>query len=221
MQTQTRFWSRLGALGIAYAVLMVIAQVLIGNTPGTSASGATVLAFYRGHKASEMAAVFVLAAAVLAFSFFLGSLRNTLSRNDEGRQLANVVTAGGAIYVVGLLMMGALSVALVDAGHYKLAGAAQALNVLSSDLWVPVVVGLSVLSLGTGVSALRNSGLPRWLGWASIVLGILAVAGPVGAIAFLLAPVWTLVVGIAILRSPSSDQGRVEHAAVAYSSVNG
>jgi hypothetical protein len=220
MQTQTRFWSRLGALGIAYAALFVIAQVLIGNGPGTSASGATVLTYYRGHKASEIAGVFVIAVAVVAFSFFLGSLRHTLSRNEEGRQLANVVTAGGAIHVVGLLMMAALSVALVDAGNYKMTGAAQTLNVLSSDLWVPVVVGLSVLALATGVSALRNAGLPKWLGWASIVLGILAVAGPAGAIAFLLAPVWALTVGIVILRSSTSDQALVEPAPVAYAAVN-
>ncbi len=137
----------------------------------------------------------------MALTFFLASLRHTLSRTDEGRHLANVVTAGGAVYAVGLMMMAALTVALVDAAKDHLAGTAQTLNVLSSDLWVPVVVGISLLGLGTGLSALRSATLPTWLGWASVVLGVLALAGPIGAIAFLLVPVWALVTGIVIVRS--------------------
>ena len=201
MQTQTRFWSRLGALGGAYAVLFVIANILIGNEPGAGAGGATVLRYYHAHRATETAGVFVAALAVVALTFFLASLRHTLSRTDEGRHLANVVTAGGAVYAVGLMLMAALMVALVDAANHHLTGTAQTLNVLSNDMWVPVVVGLSLLGLGTGVSALRSATLPTWLGWASVVFGILALAGPAGAIAFLLAPVWALVTGIVIVRS--------------------
>ena len=152
-------------------------------------------------RATETAGVFVAALAVVALTFFLASLRHTLSRTDEGRHLANVVTAGGAVYAVGLMLMAALMVALVDAANHHLTGTAQTLNVLSNDMWVPVVVGLSLLGLGTGVSALRSATLPTWLGWASVVFGILALAGPAGAIAFLLAAVWALVTGIVIVRS--------------------
>ncbi len=201
MQTQTRLWSRLGVLGGVYAVLFVIANFLIGNDPGTGADGPTVLRYYQAHRAAETAGVFVVAVAVVALTFFLASLRHTLSRTDEGRHLANVVTAGGAVYAVGLMLMAAMTVALVDAAKDHLTGTAQTLNVLSSDLWVPVVVGISLLGLGTGVSALRSATLPTWLGWASVVLGVLALAGPVGAIAFLLVPVWALVTGVVIMRS--------------------
>ncbi len=112
-----------------------------------------------------------------------------------------MVTAGGAVYAVGLLMMATFMLASVDAAHYHLAGTAQTLNLLSNDTWIPVVVGLSLLGLGTGVSALRSATLPKWLGWVSAVFGVLALAGPAGAIAFLIAPVWALVTGIVILRS--------------------
>ncbi len=201
MQTQSRFWSRLGVLGGAYAVLFVIANILIGNEPATGAAAGTVLRYYHTHRATEMAGVFTAALAIVALTFFLASLRHTLSRTDEGRHLANVVTAGGAVYAVGLMLMAALTVALVDAANDHLSGTAQTLNVLSNDMWVPVVVGLSLLGLGTGVSALRSATLPTWLGWASVVLGVLALAGPAGGIAFLLAPVWALVTGIVIVRS--------------------
>jgi hypothetical protein len=216
MDIKSRFWSRLGGLGVVYAVLFVIAQALIGNGPGTGASGAAIVTYYRAHRASEIAGVFVVAVAVVAFSFFLAALRRTLGRNEEAGQLGNVITTGGAVYIVGLLLMAVSLIALVDAAHHQLGGAAQTLTVFSNDLWVPVVTGLSVLALGTGVSVLRTGGLPRWLGWASVGLGVLSLSGPAGAIAFLLAPVWALVVGIAILRAPLGTGTPVETSTTAY-----
>jgi hypothetical protein len=220
MQTQTKFWSRLGVLGGVYAVLFLIANVLIGNQPGTGATGTTIVSYYHTHRTAETAGVFVAALAVVALTFFLASLRHTLSRTDEGRFLANVVTAGGAVYAVGLMLMAALMVALVDAANNHLAGPVQTLNLLSNDLWVPVVVGLSLLGLGTGVSALRSATLPTWLGWGSVVFGVLALAGPAGAIAFLLAPVWALVTGIVIMRSSRTTTVVADPAPAGFTTVD-
>ena len=201
MTTQSRMFPRLGGLGIVFAALFVATFVLTGNEPGTGASGATVVKYYHEHHSGETAAVFVVAAAVLAFAFFIASLRRRLAEHADGRDLAPVVTIGAAVLMGGLLLMGALTIALVDAAHYQMTGAAQTLNVLSSDVWVPVVVGLSLGALGTGVSALRSAALPGWLSWASIGLGVLAVAGPLGAVAFLITPLWALATGIVLIRS--------------------
>ncbi len=91
--------------------------------------------------------------------------------------------------------------ALVDAANNNLAGTAQTLNVLGNDMWVPVVAGLAMLGLGTGVAALRSATLPKWLGWVSVVFGVLALACPAGGIAFLVAPAWALVTGIVLICS--------------------
>ena len=203
MQTQTRFWSRLGVLGGIYAVLFVIANILL-NEPGSGTAGATVVKYYHDHQTSETIGVFAVAFAVVALTFFLASLRRTLSATDEGRYLTSVITAGGAVYAAGLMIMTSLTVALIDAANSKLPATAQTLNVLSSDMWLPVVVGLALLGLGTGVSALRSATLPKWLGWASVAFGLLALAGPAGGIAFLVAPAWALVIGIVIMRSSRS-----------------
>jgi len=181
-------------------VLFVIASILLGE-PGSGTAGAAVVKYYHSHQTTETAGVFAVAFAVVALTFFLASLRRTLSATDEGRYLANVVTAGGAVYAAGLMMMTALTVALIDAAKNNMPGTAQTLNVLSSDMWLPVVVGLALLGLGTGVSALRSATLPKWLGWVSVAFGLLALAGPAGGIAFLVAPAWALVIGIVIMRS--------------------
>ena len=201
MQTQSRFWSRLGVLGGVYAVLFVIASTLLGE-PGSGTAGPAVVTYYHDHQTTETAGVFAVAFAVVALTFFLASLRRRLSATDEGRYLANVVTAGGAVYAAGLMITTALTVALIDAAKDNMPGTAQTLNVLSSDMWLPVVVGLALLGLGTGVSALRSATLPKWLGWVSVAFGLLALAGPAGGIAFLIAPAWALVIGIVIMRSP-------------------
>jgi len=221
MTTQSRMFQRLGGLGIAFSVLFVAANFLFGSNPSTGASGAKVISYYQAHRVAEMAGVFVVAAAAIAFTFFLAGLRNKLGATDEGRRLSPTITVGGAVYVVGLLLLAALQIALVDAAHYRIDAAAQALNVLSADLWVPVVVGLSIVSLGTGVSAVRNATLPKWLAWASVALGILAVAGPIGGVAFLVAPLWTLAVGIVLLRSAATGETAPSHEAVASNAPAG
>jgi hypothetical protein len=212
METKTKFWSGLGLLGGAYAALFVIANFLIGE-PGSGSTGAEVVRYYHDHQTAEMVGVFAVAFAVVALMFFLASLRRTLSGTDEGRHLASVITAGGAVYAVGLMTGAALTVALVDAAKNDLAGTAQTLNVLGNDMWVPVVAGLAMLGLGTGVAALRSATLPKWLGWVSVVFGVMALAGPAGAIAFLVAPAWALVTGIVIIRSARATTAPGEPAA--------
>jgi hypothetical protein len=166
MTTQSRIFQRLGGLGIAFSVLFVAANFLFGSSPSTGASAAKVIGYFHAHRTAETAGVFVVAAAAIAFTFFLAALRHKLGATDEGRRLSPIVTAGGTVYVV---------------------------------------------SLGTGVSAIRSATLPKWLAWASVALGVLAVSGPAGSIAFLIAPLWTLTVGIVILRSTTADEKARSH----------
>ena len=202
MDTKSRFWSRLGGLGVVYAVLFVIAQALIGNGPGTGASGAAVVKYYRATAAWRSPGSSWLPSPSLLSASSWRALRRTLGRHEETgqcgqrhhhrwRRLHRRPPFDGR-FVDRLGRRRALPPGRrgTDA------------HVLSNDLWVPVVTGLSVLALGTGVSALRTGGLPKWLGWVSVGARRPLSSGPAGAIAFLLAPVWALVVGIAILRAP-------------------
>lgn len=214
--SNSRLWQWLGGMGIVFTILFVLANVVLGSTPSEKASPLRIVNYYSAHKTSVTVGVFVVAFAALAFSFFLSALRRALSgaKADSG-YLSQATLIGGAIYLGGLLLMDVLNVSLIDAAHYHQQTAAQTLNILANDDWVPVVVGLSIVALSTGVAALRGRALPRWLGWASIVLGILAVSGPVGGIAFLLAPVWTFAVGIVLIRRSGSVVPTVEDSAAA------
>jgi hypothetical protein len=211
MNTPSRSVHRLGALGIVYAVLYVVANALTLNTPQAGAGTPQVITYYSTHFAPITASIFLTIAGSVVFLFFLCALRRALGITSESRVLSSVVTAGGAVYAAGLLVDALLANALLDAGHYHSA-AASAINLIAANDWAPVVAGLSAVALGTGVVALRGGSLPRWLAWASIVLGVLAVAGPLGAAALWITPLWSVAVGITLMRSsgraravPSAD----------------
>jgi hypothetical protein len=222
--SNSRLWQWLGGMGVAFTVLFIVANVLLDGTPSIKASPIKIISYYSAHKASITAGVFVVAFAALAFAFFLIALRRALSSLDSGSDYLSVaILIGGAVYLGGLLLTGVLSISLIDAAHYHLQGVAQTLNLLDNDDWLPVVVGLSIVALATGMAAIRSQALPRWLSWASVVLGVLAVSGPIGGIAFLLAPVWTLAVGIVLIRrsSPDADPRRWHAAPRAMETVSG
>lgn len=199
----TRPWQWIGGLGIAYSILYFLgALLLLGSPPGENASPAKLTSYYADHKTSTTLAVFIIVFAMVVFGLFVSALRRALSRSGrDGDHFAVVTVVGSAVYISGFVLAALLELALVDAGHHQAGAAAQTLNYLVTDDWVPIVAGLSLTALGTGIAGLRNRTLPGWLAWASVVLGVLAVAGPVGGIAYIITPLWTLALGIVLARS--------------------
>jgi hypothetical protein len=74
--------------------------------------------------------------------------------------------------------------------------ALQTLNYIDNSNFPPTVIGIALLYIGVGWHTLTTHSLPAWLGWASLVLGILAIAGPIGFIAFLSMMPWAFIMAI-------------------------
>jgi len=203
MSPPSRLCQRVGVLGIVYTVLFAVGFVVSGPQSSETASPAAVIHNYTVHKTGMVAGVFLVAVAAVALVLFAASVRRFVTRDGDSRVLGAGITAGSAVYATGVLFMGMLMISLVDAAKHSLGGVAQTLNIVANDSWVPIVAGISMTTLATGIVGLRSGALPRWVGWVSVVLGIMAVAGPVGAIAFLVFPVWVLVVAVVLLRAPA------------------
>lgn len=188
--------------GVLFAVIFAIGILTTGDTPDTDASGSEVISHY-----DDSGKIFVgIAAAGIAavlLLFFAGVLRSRL-REAGPEWLASVAFGGAVVYAAGLGIFGLTQFALLDASDLGQPEVAQALNIIDNDNFLPVVIGLAAVLLATAWHILASRSLPTWLGWVSLVLGVLALAGPAGFIAFLLFPVWVLVVAVVLFRQAAT-----------------
>jgi hypothetical protein len=75
-----------------------------------------------------------------------------------------------------------------------------ALNVADTTNFPFAMIGLTCSMIGVGVTTLGTRALPRWLAWASIVLGAMAPLGPGGFLPFMVFPIWLIVVAAMVHR---------------------
>ena len=184
--------------GVVFTVIFAVGLLTSGDTPDTKASGPEVISHY-DDSGSILVSLFGLVICAVVFMFFAGVLRTRLQATGPD-WLASVAFGGAVVYTVGLGLFAMSQIALLDAADLGQPEVAQALNIVDNDNFFPCVIGLAVVLLATGWHALASRSLPKWLGWASVVLGVLALAGPAGFVAFLLFPVWVVIVAITFYR---------------------
>jgi hypothetical protein len=191
-------WSRRLAplTGVVFVVLFVIGYIQLNDgTPSTDASGAKVISYYNAHNQGGIG--FTLLLSMVFGLFFFGILRSYLRRAPRAEWLSAVALSGAVVFTIGIAVDAGTAYALSDVPTRLSSGAAQALNVLSSDLsmWF-YPAGLCVFMLAFGLAILRSGLFPRWLGWVTAVIGVAAVLGPLIEPAFYLTGVWILVVSV-------------------------
>jgi hypothetical protein len=186
--------------GILFVVLVVAAFIIGGETPDIDDSTQKIVSFYIDNDSDQQIAALLLGLAGVALIFFLGTLRRALraAAGDEGG-LSTVAVLGGLVMVVGASLFAGITFTLGDAVDHLPDDAILALNALNTDMFITVAVGTAVFNLGLGLAVLRHGGLPRWLGWVALVVGIAAVT-PAGFFAFLATGIVILATSIALLR---------------------
>lgn len=183
--------------GALFAVLMVVGVLVAGSPLDTDASAEEVIKHYDDGK--FFIGILALALGAILFMFFAATLRKHLAASGPD-WLAALAFGGGIIFTVGLTGFASSQFALLDAADKKTLGAAQALNIIDNNNFPPAVIGLCILLLATAWHVLSSGSLPRWIGWVSLMIGILALAGPLGILAFLLFAPWTFIVAILLYR---------------------
>jgi hypothetical protein len=194
--------------GVIAVLLFVIAAIVAGETPDFDEASEEVVSFYVEEESSQIVASILAAYGALFLIFFVGALRGALRRTEEtSGGLSAVAFGGGLIAAVGVLIFAGISFTLADAADSLDPAAAQALNALNGDFFIPLAVGMAALLIASGIGMVRGATLPSWLGWIAIVIGIAAIT-PAGFIAFLLGLVWIVVTGILLtLRPPTGTSG--------------
>ena len=188
--------------GVVFVVLGLIAVVAVGgDSPDTDDPAAEVAAFYADHTGRQAAAAFLLAIAVPFVIFFAAGIA-ARTRDAAGDVPAwRYVLVGGAVLVAGTLLITSASVfgAADAADNDASAEAIQALHVLGADAWIAFNASFGIMLLGAAGCILRGAPVvPRWLGWAALVLGILLFIPFADFIALLVTLVWILVVSVVL-----------------------
>jgi hypothetical protein len=193
-----------GYLMVALLVALIIAS---GNTPNAKASGAKVIAFFTHHKTSTHVGDFLLAYAALATVVYFTAVAGYL--RSRGSQVLATTTVGGAILAAAGLCVGAgLNEALVDQPKRLSAPAAQALNLLSNDVFgILLFAGFALATTSAGVAMLRTKALPTALGVVTTIVGVAFATGVASWPAFMATGPLTLVIAAYVYtRSASPAQ---------------
>ncbi|MBV9818181.1 MAG: hypothetical protein JOZ07_07515 [Solirubrobacterales bacterium] len=183
--------------GIAFAVLALIGFAAGPSTPGSDASGSRVIAYYTTHQSTQKATDLVFGLAFVLFVFFAAALRSYIHRGRSSDTLSTLAMIGAAMTAAGFMLFTGIEFSLADVPNKLTPSAAQALNLLDNDLFFPTIAGMCVFAISSGLAILRESPLPRWLGWLAIVIGILSVS-PAFLPAVILLLLWTATVSIVI-----------------------
>jgi hypothetical protein len=184
--------------GAAYAVAMIVGDLVVGQFPDSDASVSKLTTYYSNHHAHVAAGGMVVSWATILLAVF-GCVLWSRARAIRPSVAAAILVAT-AVAVVADVQEATLF-ALV--GHASTAStltpsALQALHIAGSE--GSLSTGLAILLLAVGVAEI----VPRWLAWPAIVLGIAQLVPGIGFFASMLFLLWAAVAGIALTVRPRS-----------------
>lgn len=185
------------------AALLLASVIFLPSAPDTADGGQTVLDFYVKNKTNQTIGAWLIFDGALFMVFFAASLRSFLRRSsDKNEGLAILAFGGGVGMAVGLAVLAAVMIGLVDNTTALEPVAAQALNALSDGIWLPFILGQAILFFGAGIAIVRSGSLPVWLGWIAILIGLVSMT-PVGFLGFFVGLIWIVVVAILMIGRPA------------------
>jgi hypothetical protein len=187
---------------VAVALIFVSFGPLSSGQPTETASGVTVVHWYNAHMNRQWATIWLVGVALFLLLIFVTHLRTVLLQGEGQRLLPNVVFASGVVFVAAMVVAGSFQVTVFLAAHTHDYAVAHFVNFYSQNDELLFLAGMVFLTLSAGLAILLNRGanpLPKSLGWYSILVAVVGVAGPLSGLAFLFGfPIWILAIGIVI-----------------------
>jgi hypothetical protein len=188
--------------GVAFAVLSMIGNLVIGDFPDANTSTGKLIAFYGRHHASIAHGGMLLGYATIFFAFFGVALWARIRSSSAPAILAAAVLMGAAMVAVDM-MIGAdtyLNLGQVSTKANIAPAALQALHIGGAvgGTGADTVVFL----LAIAAAGILSRALPGWLAWSALVLAIMHLT-PLGFLAYLLFHLWALLAGIFMTFRPT------------------
>jgi len=191
-----------------------VAAILIGN--GLAAEGAPTgydpagnLAYLRAHSGTAKATIGLSLELVgfALFAFFLARLWAHLRSAEGGDGVLSMAALVGGITMLAIkLGSGAELLAMDQRRDTMSAEQVQQLVDVGGATFLLSFLPFGVLLVASGLVVARRGGLPRWLGWVALALGVgnigAVLAGPetMVVLPFLLGLLWIIVTSVLIAR---------------------
>lgn len=188
---------------VAVALLFVSFGPLSGSQPSENASGVTVAHWYNTHVNQQWATFWLVGLALFLLLVFGTQLRGVLVRAGGGQRLwPNIVFASMILLIGSTIVSGSFSMTLILASHNHQYAIAHFINFYEQNNELLLLAGTIFLTLSAGLAILLNRGanpLPKRLGWYSLLVAVVGMAGPLSFFSFLFGfPIWILATGIVI-----------------------
>jgi len=186
--------------GIVFVAALIVGFFVLSNG-GTQVtdSAQTITSYYVNHHQKAELAVGVIAVGLVFLAIFVAFLHGHLrAAETSGSLWSTVMLIGGIAGIATFFVAGGVHVAIADGGTHGFGlDAMVALNGLDNDILISFVFALGLMLLGAAGATITTGALPKWLGWAALVLGILCFT-PVWFAGAALALVWIVIVSITL-----------------------
>ncbi|SEL72769.1 hypothetical protein SAMN05660976_03234 [Nonomuraea pusilla] len=203
-----RSWERIGAAsGLAAAVLLLVALLMVPNPPGLDASAVAIVGYLGMRRAAVLTAALLMGLAVVAFLWFISHLRHVLQRAEGGAEaFSPVVLVSGvslatmtALAMVPMTALATLATRPIGVGELGVARVLYAVHMLAVG---PIGLLVALFAASAGAAMVRRELAGPWLGWAGMVVALIGLI--TGFAGFLAAPsaftmVMTSIMGFAFL----------------------
>jgi hypothetical protein len=196
---ESREWLVPLLTGLGFAVLLIISFIVQGGPKDADHSPGEIAQWYVDNKdAAEISAFISLVAGALLI-FFGAYLRKVLAAAEGvGSMLPVLPLIGLAIVAVGASIDAALLFAAAEAAGDVPDPTIQTIQAIWDNDFATFALGTMVFLWSVGIAVVRTGALPKWMGWAAIVFGVVSIAGPAAFFAAPLAGLWILVASVVL-----------------------
>ena len=174
-------WERYAwVAGIVFFIALVAETVVaLGVGVNQNDSAAKIANALYDHRGRLLVITYLSVVYAAVFLIYLAKLHDLLRRDtDQPRFLSSLVLAGGAFFIAlhavsDIGITGLVGAKLASFGFQHDQGASYTLYLMTFALDSVGDVFGSLFAFAAGVLVIGSGALPRWLGWVSILTGIM------------------------------------------------
>lgn len=206
---------RLGGIsGILFVILAVPSFLSAPDTPVATSGSQDVIDYFNGRQDGILTNNgLLLIFAAFFFLWFLSMLHGVLQDAEgEGYGFSSVLLAGGLLFIALVLAGAAVEIVypatLARFDNFQQDAQLGFLSLaLSGWMYRFAFVGMAALIAATSVVVLKSGVLPRWLGWAGLLVALVALLRFLGPLSAWLTLLWVVAVSVLMLTGGVGSTG--------------